>query len=72
MGNRRSNLGPPGGLGRVARAIARKTILGALPSAFEGGAFDFALFVSITHTPKPFSCPNSRSTLIFDRSLQST
>jgi hypothetical protein len=56
-------------LGRVARTITRKTTLGALPSAFEGGAFDFALFAFLSHAPKPFSRPNSRSTLIFDHSL---
>jgi hypothetical protein len=32
--------------GRVARPINPKTTLGALPSVFEGGAFDFAIFPS--------------------------
>jgi hypothetical protein len=59
-------------IGRVARAINPKTNLGALPSVFEGGAFDFAFFSFLSHPGKPFTRTSSRSTLIFDYSLQST
>ncbi len=57
---------------RVARTINPKTTLGALPSVFEGGAFDFAFSPLVSHVSKPFSTPNSRSTLIFDCLLNNT
>ena len=58
--------------GRVARTINPKTTLGALPSVFEGGAFEFAFFPLVSQVSKPFSTPNSRSTLIFGCLLKNT
>jgi len=57
---------------RVAGTINPKTTLGALPSVFEGGAFDFAFSPLVLHVSKPLSAPNSRSTLIFGHSLKNT
>jgi hypothetical protein len=40
---------------RVARNINRKANLGALPSVFEGGAFDFTFFQLVVYKPQPFN-----------------
>jgi hypothetical protein len=53
-----------------------KSARGGLPFAMlffaKGGPFDLAFYFLVSHPQKPFNHPNSRSTLIFDRSLQNT
>jgi len=39
------------------------------PSIFKGAGVDVASFLFVPHAQKPFSMPNSRSTLIFGHSL---
>src|SRR6267154_2912495 len=52
--------------GRVARRINPKTTLGALPSVFEGGVFDFAIF------PSSLMCRSHSARLIAVRPSFST
>src|SRR6267154_6461674 len=52
--------------GRVARRINPKTTLGALPSVFEGGAFDFAI------SPSSLMCRSHSARLIAARPSFST
>jgi hypothetical protein len=49
--------------------MSPKIILGALPSVLEGGGLWLCFYLFISYPQKPFSGPNSRSTLIFDHSL---
>jgi hypothetical protein len=57
---------------QVARTSNPDTNLGAPHVGFTCGAFDFAFFWLVLHPSQPFVPPRSRSTLIFDYSLQNT
>jgi hypothetical protein len=56
----------------VARNINRKANLGALPSVFEGGAFDFTFFQLVVYKPQPFNPSFQPSNLNFTSLLQTT
>jgi hypothetical protein len=47
-------------------------ILSRLSVGLAYGGFDFAFFLFVPHPQKPFSGPNSYSTLNFALSLQNT
>jgi hypothetical protein len=53
----------------VARTINLETNRVPHHAGFACGAFLFAFFSFVSHPRKPFTRPNSRSTLIFDHSL---